>query len=122
MDKEIKDLLLRDLSARLPYEVKVQVFNCGVESVETLYQIDLDGYIYTLECDELKYYYKPYLFPMSSMTEEQKKEWLSLMVSDSHGILYHTIESFDYLYKNHIDFRGLIEKGLAENATGKNIY
>jgi hypothetical protein len=111
-----KDLLLKDLCMRIPYGVKVQVFNHGVESVETLYQIDLDGYISTLECDELKYSYKPYLFPLSSITEERKKELQSLMISDSYGILYHTLESFNYMCKNNIDFRGLIEKGLALEA------
>lgn len=70
----------------------------------------------------IKNEWKPYLFPLSSMTKEQEREWQSLMICDIYGILYHTIESFDYLYKNHIDIRGLIEKGLAIDATGLNIY
>ena len=56
---------------------------------------------------------KPYLFPLSSMTEEQRKEWQSLMIKDSYGILYYTIESYGYLIKNNFDYRGLIPKGLA---------
>jgi hypothetical protein len=56
------------------------------------------------------------------MSEEQKKELHSLMIHDSYGILYHTIESIDYLYKNRIDIRGLIPMGLANDATDKNIY
>jgi hypothetical protein len=72
------------------------------------------------DCDISKF--KPYLFPLSSMTEEQKKEWRSLMKSDSYGALYPTIKSFDYLYKNHIDIRGLIPLGLANDATGLKIY
>jgi hypothetical protein len=56
------------------------------------------------------------------MTEEQMKELQSLMIRDSYGIFYHTFESFDYLCKNHIDFRGLIEKDLAIDATNLNIY
>lgn len=78
MTEKEKDLLLEDICSRIPYGVKVQVFNHGIEAVETLYQIDLDGYISTLEGDELKYYYKPYLFPLSSMTEEQRKEFLEI--------------------------------------------
>ena len=130
MTQEEKDLLLKDLCARLPYSVKISVRSWDeremeyVDRVDVLYSVNGDEYIQTVNSD---YNFspediKPYLFPMSSMTEEQKKEWQSLMIRDSYGILYHTIESFDYLYKNHIDFRGLIEKGLAEDATGKNIY
>ena len=66
--------------------------------------------------------YKPYLFPMSSMTDDQKKDLQSLMVQDSYGILYHTIESYDYLNENHFDFRGLIERGFAIDCTNLNIY
>ena len=62
--------------------------------------------------------YKPYLFPLSSMTEEQKKEWLYTLSSDYH-ITYDTV---DWCNKNHFDYRGLIEKGLAIDATGLNIY
>jgi hypothetical protein len=65
---------------------------------------------------------KPYLFPLSSISEKQREEWQSLMIRDSYGILYHTIDSFDYLYKNHIDIRRLIEKGLAIDATNLNVY
>ena len=70
-----------------------------------------DGSIYSNE-------YKPYLFPLSSMTEEQKKEWLYTLSSD-YNITYDTV---DWLNKNHFDYRGLIEKGLAIDATGLNIY
>lgn len=127
----MKDLLLKDLCARLPYEVKVQVFNYGVESVETLYQIDLDGYISTLECDELKYSYKPYLFPFSSMTEELKNfiRWkLTTPKYDSfdedsiEDLLNNNRQVVHFCYENHIDINGLIEKGLAKDATGLSIY
>ena len=120
MTQEERELLFKDLCARIPYEVKVQVFNYGVESVETLYQIDLDGYISTVEGDELKYSYKPYLFPLSSMTEEQFNEKWKLEHS---GDMEHlSIPALDWLNKNHFDYRGLIGKGLAIDATGKNIY
>ena len=60
MTQEQKDLLLKDLCARLPYGVKVQVqgYVEDVETIETLREIDSDGYISTLECDTLKNIYK----------------------------------------------------------------
>lgn len=152
MEQEEKDLLLEDLCPRIPYGVKVQVFNHGIEAVETLYQIDLDGYISTLESDELKYYYKPYLFPLSSMTEEQRKEFLKISHLENRSfyngkeivIMSNEVWSFDlggdadaeyrsidikriretvkWLNKNRFDWRGLIPMGLAEDATNKNIY
>lgn len=122
MTQEQKELLLRDLCARLPYGVKVQdelgrinKLVIGNNDLVRLYYNDFS--IYSEEKLSL-----PYLYPFSSMTEEQKKEWRSLMKCDSYGILYPTIKSFDYLYKNHIDVRGLISLGLAIDATGLNIY
>ena len=64
------------------------------------------------------YEIKPYLLPLSSMTEEQKKKWFYTLSSDYH-ITYDTV---DWCNKNHFDYRGLIEKGLAIDATGLNIY
>lgn len=146
-----KKLLIKDLCSRLPYGVKVQAFDYdGIETVETLYQIDSDGCTSTIECDTLKNTHKPYLFPLSSMTEEQKKELLSLTgyeeeCEESHRfdswgfyvnivgeykyednqesiILYPHDIGIDWLNENHFDYRGLIEKGLAIDATNLNIY
>ena len=61
---------------------------------------------------------KLFLRPMSSMTEEQNKEWIYTLSSD-YNITYDTV---DWLNKNHFDYRGLIEKELAIDATGLNIY
>lgn len=120
MTQEQKNLLLKDLCARLPYGVKISVN----DKVETLQGIDIldnvAGYSSFLSSDIEEV--KSYLLPLSSMTEEQKKELHPLMIQDSYGILYHTIESFDYLYKNHIDIRGLIPMGLAIDCTNLNIY
>ena len=126
MTEADKNLLLIDLCSRLPYGVKVEAETWLEDEGEfayvpdKVYSINSDGYI-VHGYDEV-YECKPYLFPMSSMTEEQIKELHSLMIHDTYGILYHTIESFDYLYKNHIDIRGLIPIGLAIDATNKNIY
>ena len=144
MTQEDKELLIKDLCARLPYGVKVQVFNYGIETVENLYQIDLDSYISTIEGIELKYSYKPYLFPLSSISEEQKYDFYCRFIEIDckfddfkkfylyNGMwrrklltltsLYDIEAIIEWFHKNHIDYRGLIEKGLAIDATGKNIY
>ena len=134
MTQENKKLLLKDLCARLPYGVKVEsVFinpdtkehkSCGIEvfNATSLLMIR-DG------LGE----FKPYLFPLSSMTEEQKKEYnywkhevpvcryeYGDVVEEIE--LYDSPESFEYLIENHFDYRGLIPMGLAEDATDKNIY
>lgn len=115
MNQEQKDLLLKDLCARLSYGVKVQSYSYedDIETVETLYNIDSDGYMSTLECDTLKNIAKPYLFPLSSMSEEQDKEFMIIPIG---------YPSVDWFNKNHFDYRGLIEEGLAIDATGLNIY
>ena len=142
MTQEDKDLLLKDLCARLPYGVKVAFFNeeltyhsepktlTGIECINNLNYSSLedeDGNTTIVE------FVKPYLFPLSSMTDEQKKKynWLKHSVFVCHYEygdveeeieLYDSPESFEYLIENHFDYRGLIEKGLAIDATDKNIY
>jgi hypothetical protein len=66
---------------------------------------------------------KPYLFPMSSMTDEQKKEY-ALVMSGNNLSYSHLLgmSAEDWLNKNHFDYRGLIDKGLAIDATNLNIY
>ena len=123
MLQEYKELLLKDLCARLPYGVKFLRESWNYEwdqelsVIEVLEDIDKDGYI-----NKTKVYnvedIKPYLFPLSSMTEEQEKEWLYTLSSDYH-ITYDTV---DWLNKNHFDYRGLIPIGLAIDATNLNIY
>ena len=135
MTQNEKDLLLKDLCARLPYGVKVQSYGYedGVKTIETLSAIDSDGYMSTLECETLKPIAKPYLFPLSSMTEEQKKEYncqkhLISVCRYAYGDvveedeLFDSPASFEYLIENNFDCRGLIPMGLAIDATGLNIY
>ena len=121
MTQEDKDLLLKDLCARLPYFTNVQIKN---EIVVFDSICDDDGYHFNFIGDDREGVnienIKPYLFPMSSMTEEQNLEYLSTCRG---GNAYHpTYKSFDWLDKNLFDYRGLIEKGLAIDATGLNIY
>lgn len=133
MKQKDKHLLVKDLCCRIPYRVYVEHIS-GIRGILH----DITVYCTYNDNDTIKDYlcytnffkdesckiefFKPYLFPLSSMTEEQRKEWQSLMTQDSYGILYHTIELYDYLNKNHFDYRGLIPKGLAIDATGLNIY
>jgi hypothetical protein len=61
---------------------------------------------------------KPYLRPMSSMTEEEFKEYKSTWVYLKHEpyTCVQSVESYDWLNANFFDYRGLIEKGLALEA------
>ena len=115
MTQENKELLLKDLCARLPYEVKVFILNKGNIETDIVLSLSNVHYIQMLNLGYIKDC-KPYLFPMSSMTEEQKNIYSKLP--------YHSTEwqFVDWLNKNHFDYRGLIEKGLALDATNKNIY
>ena len=132
MTQEDKELLLKDLCARLPYGVKCENYNhIDGRNVFKVTDIRDSGYI----CGTINNHYcwavfdplelKPYLFPLSSMTEEQKmflkKQNWCIAISTS-GTVETTIEGIDWLNENHFDYRGLIEKGLAIDATGLNIY
>lgn len=113
MTQEDKELLLKDLCARLPYGVIIQIKDWTVLDAELKI-----GHINRLQINDVEL--KPYLFPMSSMTDEQYKEYWELEHS---GNMEHlSIPALDWLNKNHFDYRGLIEKGLAIDATSLNIY
>ena len=118
MTQEEKSLLLKDLSARLSYGVVVELdekfgFNKGTH---TLVKELLDSY-----CVEG---IKPYLRPMSSMTEEEEKEYMNIdNRSYSCPMAYAHIpasDRIDWLNAHHFDYRGLIEKGLAIAVTEEN--
>lgn len=137
MTQEDKDLLLKDLSARLPYGVKFMIdeiylteymIKGGYGKTQELYGITYEGNVELLNMD---YHMpvesiKPYLFPISSMTEEQKEEYVSLqqrVIYNSKGVVNSDVmEYVNWCYKHHIDINGLIPMGLANDATGLNIY
>ena len=135
-----KELLLKDLSARLPYGVlgqceidasydtefetipqthKFQAVAHGIiedslfvsPMIENQYELEIaneeigDG-VYILD-------FKPYLFPLSSMTEKQKDEYQYITERWMNDPAYSISDSIDWLNKNNFDYRGLIEKGLA---------
>lgn len=135
MTQEEKEILFKDLSARLPYHTRVKVWlkdgttEEGALDLEHNYGDVLRDAFYYNKIVKIK----PYLFPLSSMTEEQYNEFFSY---------YHNIEmaevkasgdylkaayigddaKYSWLNKNHFDYRGLIPMGLAIDATELNIY
>jgi hypothetical protein len=135
MTQKDKELLLKDLCARLPYKVKYMDLWNPDELPTTLCDINVDVELimntdgFSLEVEKCK----PYLLPLSSMNEEQKKEYnrwkheVPVYHYEYGDIveeieLYDSPESFEYLIENHFDYRGLIPMGLALDATGLNIY
>ena len=135
-----KELLLKDISARLPYGVlgqceidasydtefetipqthKFQAVAHGIiedslfvsPMIENQYELEIaneeiaDG-VYIFD-------FKPYLFPLSSMTKEQKDEYQYITERWMNDPAYSISDSIDWLNKNNFDYRGLIEKGLA---------
>ncbi len=128
MKQKEKDLLLKDLCSRLPYGVKVlclRDFNHEWYNLEMVDIGDNEVYVTTYEPYANRYVeieaVKPYLFPLSSMTPKQKSE-LSMLTSDSERMFDSTLIEIDFYHKHHIDYRGLIPMGLANDATGLNIY
>ena len=130
MEQKDKELLLKDLCARLPYGVKVKTNNINILKLGTHTRV---GEYVTDVIEPCK----PYLFPLSSMTEEQKEEYGKCYDIDLANCAknlcdrlngkdtingYPMYNHIDWLNKNHFDYHGLIEKGLAIDASGLNIY
>ena len=122
MTQEEKELLFKDLCMRLPYGVIIKtildngkLIGFDIEREELhLRQLNNKEYrYYTVLNDDPK----PYLRPMSSMTKKEYNEYEKTLLFNNDFGDSQTIESFDWLNKNHFDYRGLIEKGLALEAT-----
>lgn len=135
MTKEDRERLLKDLGGRLPYGVKILDIPANV--VGKLFLISTTDTVQYETADDTGiqtlYNIKPYLLPLSSMTEEQKREYNMLLTDiptyeyeggDIVTVIdtYDNWMSIDYLIANHFDYRYLIEDGLAIDATGLNIY
>lgn len=123
MTQEDRQILLKDLSSRLPYGVRYRCFAWDDKREEKcisakIYSISPDGYVRNYHEDESDYIdnVRPYLFPLSSITKKTLEE-LSAYIDIKNA--YVAVEFFN---SHHIDYRGLIEKGLAIDATGLNIY
>ena len=145
MTQEQKDLLLKDLCARLPYcikfpiTVKNPITSEPIETTGTISDINRYGivsFVWDYEGQEILEKHalhikdvKPYLFPLSSMTEWQERELEELdpefytIINDNGAIeCVMNNKTFDWFHKHHFDWRGLIPMGLANDATGLNIY
>lgn len=127
MRQEDKELLFKDLCSRLPYGVKIEltwwVMGEGT-CINTILETDHIEQLLNDEDGDIEI--KPYLRPMSSMTEEEVEEYRNIdNRSYSCPMDYAHIpasERIDWLNKNHFDYRGLIPMGLAIDATNLNIY
>lgn len=125
MTQEDKELLLKDICARLPYGVVIHFDEKTDEDDERLYGMRENGGKILINDAFYIEEVKPYLFPMSYIDDNEKlfAEYITTLTYDSntHSAVP-TIKTFDFYNKYHIDYRGLIEKGLAIDATKLNIY
>lgn len=144
MIQESKELLIKDLSSRLPYKTKVRYssnekfITCILDSVNPRYEtVDLwskDVCFTSININKVK----PYLFPFSSITKEQLFEVQEILGKNEVKIydgFFHIVDSdrntftflevsalIEWFYKNHFDIHGLIPLGLAIDAINLNIY
>ena len=137
MTQEDKDLLLKDLCARLPYGVICYDEAQKENGFFKTFEYEGFGRIHNGRGLRFIENIKPYLFPLSSMTEAQQEEFDRIYADDMQvvannlknrldGKPYETnlghYRHIDWLNANHFDYRGLIPKGLAIDATGNGIY
>ena len=146
MTQEQKNLLLKDLCGRLPHGVKCKILETNEVKILASIQYDGENTLFDFWENDQKIQYgyqlylsefKPYLLPISSMTEEQYNEMQTLSGIDclehieiekewrnssfNHLPLYqHRV--IEFFHKHRFDYRGLIPMRLANDATNKNIY
>ena len=126
MTQEEKQLLLKDLCARLPYGVivRTEVYNTSIlepsylDKYESLHPIAYLRPISNITKEEVDK-----LFSILNIDEENETEWLKVnninvirLFTQEGKDFYEIAEAMDYLHSIHIDYRGLIEKGLALEA------
>lgn len=120
MTQEEKQLLLKDLCARVPYHPKGHVVNAsnGAECDEWLTCATVPMFTSITNNSRL------YLRPMSSMTEEERQEYLNIDNRSYYCPMDYAhipaSDRIDWLLKNHFDYRELIPKGLAIEVTEEN--
>ena len=128
MTQEDTKLLLKDLCARLPYHTRVKVWlkdgttEEGALDLEHNYGDVLRDAFYYDKIVKIK----PFLFHLSSMTEEEKEEYCQLqqrVIYNSKGVINEDVTKYiNWCYKKHLDINNLIPMELAIDATGLNIY
>ena len=121
MTNEEKELLIKDLCSRLPYGIII--YRITDNSIHRFQYSDIaeniDQFSHFLEYSGIDNI-KPYLRPISSMTEEEKKEFTKVLVK-SQDCSYENNESSttivnDWYLSKGFDVRGLIPKGLSLEA------
>ena len=127
MTKEDKELLLKDLSARLLYGIILDIDTTDWKAPQGHIQVKIEGIGFIGKDMSLivngSYYgdnYKPYLRPMSSMTEKEKEEYDHRLECMFYNTMYDDAFAIDWLNAHHFDYRGLIEKNLAIAVTKEN--
>lgn len=141
MTQEDKQLLLKDISSRLPYKVNVLAKTTSGDKIGYIVTVttkfiyyskygEILGEFYSHNCDECFWLdfglFKPYLRPMSSMTEEEREKFDKVLISCNDKVFacpekerrykFFDAEQEDFMNAHHFDYRGLIEKGLALEA------
>ena len=140
MIQEDRKLLLKDISARLTYGVQCQFSYHNIHRLKEGIVIEddceqMEGmiiglynntsfYIYSKEVHDMEFCpriedCRPYLRPMSSMTDKERGEYDTYRkhVCDEYNrYCFDSMESIDWLNQHYFDYRGLIEKGLALEA------
>lgn len=135
MTQEDKQLLLKDLCARVPYSVKVHYTPSDyhypipeiwtIKGINDLYTINIHQVGGSQVFDKAKIEdIKPYLRPISSMTEEERKYFwdnggaltFANVLDDTWEVDKLTVELLEWLNTRHFDYRGLIPIGLALEA------
>lgn len=119
MTNEEKELLLKDLCGRLPYGTICEdvygnsgiLFELTPELKAVTLKISDFGSILTTDIDNVK----PYLRPMSNMTEKERAKYLDDALAQPR------YSGVDWLNETHFDYRGLIPMGLALEAP-ENMY
>ena len=128
MTQEDRELIFKELCARLPYHVKCKIWlkdgttEEGLLDLQHNYDNVLQDAFYYNKIKDIK----PYLFPLSSMTEEEKEEYCQLqqrIIYNCKGVVNEDVTKYiNWCYKKHLDINNLIHMGLAIDATGLNIY
>ena len=132
MTQEDKELLIKEICARIPYGVKGIIEGGDVITTPLKWYAE-QALELSIKYMVVKNGWRPYLFPMSSMTEKQKEEYHYIVnyISpddtenwvEGEFVYVNQIEQLLHFYHtNHLDYRGLIPEGLAIDATGLNIY
>lgn len=131
-DQLDKNLLLKDLCCRLPYKPMVHcesdMSRFPIDAIDAYGCVSHEGMKFDIEKNGIK----PYLFPLSNMTKEQFQEFNSFNLTNcaySYEIpfKFHHIQTFSlpvlaWFLEHYFDINGLLEKDLAIDATGLNIY